>query len=79
MGLEAGDVVQADDLSLTMSIRRMKNRPEFRAQPGLIHIPAAASSHPRHRLLGVVVVVLVEYSTLSGAASPRRTGEEVIV
>eukprot|EP01052_Picozoa_sp_SAG31_P016359 SAG31_NODE_1080_length_10027_cov_8.417204_4_plen_249_part_00 len=54
-GFELGGVVLDDAVELTMAVRRMKMRPAFVTQPGLIHIPPGDSAvHPRSRLFAIL-------------------------
>ena len=53
-GFTPGDVVQAPDGGLILAVRKMKQRPEFVAQPGVIVIPPAADDHPQARLLRII-------------------------
>jgi len=46
-GLQKGDCVLTADLAVTVAVRHMKMRPEFRTNPGIIEI-AAPATDPRH-------------------------------
>jgi hypothetical protein len=53
-GFAAGDVVLSPAGWLLISVRKMKHRPEFLDQPGLIAIPPAPEGHPRAKLIGIL-------------------------
>jgi hypothetical protein len=53
-GFQPGDVVLSPAGWLLLSIRRMKGRPEFVQQPGLVSIPPAPAGHPRARLVAII-------------------------
>eukprot|EP01052_Picozoa_sp_SAG31_P004473 SAG31_NODE_186_length_20918_cov_26.890917_1_plen_193_part_00 len=49
----------ARDGSLLVTVTRMKGRPDFKRQPGLVQIPPAPRGHPRQSVLDIIRTVLL--------------------